>query len=75
MTRLSDYIIKICENVNKKIKPNLGAIPYAPKQVMYLEADTANLKEDINFVPRYSFEKGIKETIQWVKETLQDEKN
>ena len=42
---------------------------------MYLEADTANLKEDINFVPRYSFEKGIKETIQWVKETLQDEKN
>ncbi len=75
VTRLSDYIIKICENVNKKIKPNLGAIPYAPKQVMYLEADTANLKEDINFVPRYSFEKGIKETIQWVKETLQDEKN
>lgn len=66
--RLSDYINIICRSINKKITPNFGAIPYAAKQVMHLEADILELQKNTGFLPEYSFEKGINETINWVKE-------
>ena len=54
------------------VKSNLpigfGEIPYYPNQVMHLEADISSLKKDTGFEIEYSFEEGIKETIQWYKE-------
>ena len=53
------------------ISPNaelgIGEIPYAPKQVMYLCADISELTVDTGFVPKYTFEEGIQETIEWYK--------
>ena len=40
---------------------------YGPLQVMYLCADITALREDTGFEPRYSFEDGIKETIEWCR--------
>ena len=45
----------------------LGAKPYAPKQVMYLCADISELRKDTGFEPQYSFEEGIRRTIEWVQ--------
>ena len=45
----------------------IGAIPYPPGAVMNLCADTESLKRDTGFVPEYTFEEGIRETIDWIR--------
>ena len=40
---------------------------------MYLGADISELQKDIGFEPRYTFEDGIKETINWFEENVSDE--
>ena len=65
---LADYIGIIRDAIDSRLSVALGAVPYAPGQVMYLCADIAKLKEDTGFVPEVSFEEGIKKTIMWVKE-------
>ena len=54
---LSEYI-----QILKDIE--LGAVPYAPKQVMYLCADISRLKEDTGFEPKTEFEDGIREILR-----------
>ena len=41
---------------------------------MNLCADTESLQRDTGFVPEYSFEKGIKETIDWLQSQAAGEK-
>lgn len=65
---LADYIGMIRDAIDPRLLVALGAVPYAPGQVMYLCADIAKLKEDTGFSPEVSFEEGIKKTIMWVKE-------
>lgn len=65
---LADYICMIRDAIDSRLSVALGAVPYAPGQVMYLCADIAKLKEDTGFAPEVSFEEGIKKTIMWVKE-------
>lgn len=65
---LADYIGMLRDAIDPRLSVALGAVPYAPGQVMYLCADIAKLKEDTGFAPEVSFEEGIKKTIMWVKE-------
>lgn len=46
-----------------------GEIAYAKNQVMHLQADITNLVKDTGFQPKYSFEEGICETMEWMRET------
>ena len=62
---LAEYICTICAEIDSNIQPDLGAIPYSSKQVMYLGADISKLNRDTGFEPEYSFKDGIKETIRW----------
>ncbi|MBR5774565.1 MAG: NAD(P)-dependent oxidoreductase [Clostridia bacterium] len=68
---LSAYIEKMRDAVIKCGKEdaqvNLGAVPYAPKQVMYLCADISALTRDTGFVPEVSFEQGIEKTVNWIR--------
>lgn len=65
---LAQYIQDICELTAPGSKADFGAIPYSPKQVMYLCADITPLQRDTGFVPQYSFEEGIQKTIKWFRE-------
>lgn len=65
---LRDYILAIRDAVDPSIEIGLGELEYYPNQVMHLEADISALTADTGFVPRYSFEEGIRETVQWVRE-------
>ena len=65
---LKDYIYAIRDAVDPSIDIGIGEIDYYPNQVMHLEADISNLTEDTGFAPKYSFEEGIKETVEWAKE-------
>ncbi len=67
---LKDYTDRICDIcaglTGRQVKPQYGAKPYGAKQVMHLEADISDLTGDTGFVPKTSFEDGIKETTEWV---------
>lgn len=62
---LKDYIERIREAVNPSAKLGIGELPYAQNQVMYLCADIEELTKDTGFVPEYTFEEGIRETVAW----------
>ena len=64
---LLEYVEILRDYIDSSAKLGVGDIPYAEKQVMYLCADTTELKEDTEFVPDYLFEQGIGETINWYK--------
>ena len=65
---LYEYIEMIRDNIDKNAELGLGDIPYGEKQVMYLCADISDLKEDVGFLPEYSFQNGIIKTIEWYKQ-------
>lgn len=64
---LREYIEKmrdaVSEVMTKSGEVGLGDIPYAPKQVMYLGADISELVQDTGFSPKFSFDEGIRKTI------------
>lgn len=64
---LSEYVEIIRKNVNSGGTIEYGAIPYGDKAIMYLHGDISELKEDTGFIPKVSFEEGIRQTVQWVK--------
>lgn len=61
---LREYIESIRDQIDPAAQIGFGEIDYYPNQVMHLEADIENLKEDTGFSPVYTFEEGIKETIE-----------
>ena len=69
---LRDYILDIKKHINTNAEIGFGEIAYYENQVMHLETDISNLKLDVDFEPRYSFEKGITETIEWYKNYIKN---
>lgn len=65
---LKEYILKMSTLTGEKSNLRFGAIPYAKGQVMELCADITALTEDTGFLPKTSFEEGIRKTIEWIKE-------
>lgn len=66
---LREYIRIIHEICNPSIIPVFGEIPYTENTVMCLGADIDKLQKDTGFVPKYSFEEGIKNVKKWCEET------
>ena len=64
---LVEYIKTMRDQINPDAELGIGEIPYDAKQVMYLCANISALKEDTEFEPQYTFEKGIQQTIEWYK--------
>ena len=66
---LRHYIEEMAELAGSgKIVPGIGKRPYPPGKRTNLCADIRTLTEDTGFVPEYSFEKGILETLSWMEE-------
>lgn len=63
--KLKEYMELVRVAVNKSAKLDLGAIPYLPDQVMHLEADISDLTRDTGWVPKTSFDEGIRKTIEY----------
>lgn len=66
--KLKSYIEEIyravCEVTENPGEMGIGDVPYAEKQVMYLGADISELTKDTGFIPRTSFEIGIRKTLE-----------
>ena len=65
---LSNYVNTIKETLNSKSNVCFGARDYYKNQPMYLCANISELTQDTGFIPKYSFEQGIKETIDYYLE-------
>lgn len=65
---LKDFILTIRDTVDPKAEIGLGEVPYAPNQVMYLCADISELKADTGFEVKYTFEEGVRETMEWCRD-------
>lgn len=58
----------VCEEMGRKAGTiGLGELPYGEGQLMFLEGDIAELCQDTGFVPRFSFEEGIRETLKTLR--------
>lgn len=64
---LKEYIELMAKYTNAE-DVRIGAKPYPAEGVMELCADLKNLTEDTGFLPSYTFEEGIRETIAWIWE-------
>lgn len=65
---LLEYVEMMRDYINPNAELGVGEMSYAPKQVMYLCADISELTKDTGFFPKYTFEEGIRETVDWYKE-------
>lgn len=68
--RLVDYIKKLVEVVQPEAEVEIGGLPYAPNQNMYLCADLRELTEDTGFVPKVGFEEGIRRTVEMFSQNI-----
>ena len=69
---LYEYIKIIRDAVNPNAELGIGVIPYSERQVMHLQADVEELKKDIGWQPKVSFETGIRELIMAQSQNLWD---
>lgn len=60
---IKEYVISMRNIVAPEVELGFGEVPYSSRQVMYLCADIADLKADTGFVPKTSFEEGIREIL------------
>ena len=67
---LRNYIEMIKAAVNPNAEIGFGDIAYSAGQVMYLCADIQDLRKDTGYVPDYTFEEGIRETVEWCLKNL-----
>ncbi len=69
--QLKNYITQLRDAVEPSAALGIGELPYRPGQVMYLCADIRELTKDTGFVPNYTFEEGIRETVAWKRSVVQ----
>ena len=67
---LYEYFEIIRDCIDPSLPLGLGDKQYLPGQIMHLQADIRSLTQDTGFVPKYSFNEGIQETIAWVRENF-----
>lgn len=64
---LREYVTRLRDAIDPSLPLGFGEVPYAPLQVMHLEADISDLRADVGFSPRTSFEEGIRQTLAAIK--------
>lgn len=64
---LREYVEELRDAVDPAAEIRFGAVPYAPNQIMHLEADIRALTADTGFIPQVSFSDGIRRTVEWVR--------
>lgn len=67
---LREYI-EVMADITGTDAPGIGEKPYPPGTVMHLCADIETLHRDTGFTPEWTFEAGIRKTIDWIEETWQ----
>ena len=62
---LRDVVERIRDIIDPGLEVGFGDIPYAPNQIMHLEASIDRLKGATGWEPSVGLEQGLQETINW----------
>jgi nucleoside-diphosphate-sugar epimerase len=62
---IREVITSIRDMIDPRLEIGFGEIPYAPNQVMHLEANVDKLKKATGWAPKTSLEEGLGLTIDW----------
>lgn len=65
--KLKEYIKIMCDKLDEDVNDVIGKRPYGENQVMHLEADISELKQDTGWEPNVEFEDGIERVINFYK--------
>ncbi len=65
---LKEYVTAVRDAINLNLSTGIGKRAYSDNQIMHLEADISKLRHDVGFEPEYTFDDGLKETIEWYRE-------
>ncbi len=65
--KLADYVKILRDAIDPNLELGIGDLPYNDKQVMHLCADISDLRNDTGFEASFSFEEGIRITIDWCR--------
>lgn len=66
---LKDFLKELRDVIDPEIELGLGDIPFNGVSLSYDEFDINAVKNDTGFVPVFSFAEGIRNTVEWIKET------
>ena len=66
---MSEYVTIIRNSINPNAELGIGEIPYKTDRIDNAIVDISKIKQDVGYVPRYTFEEGIQKTIDFMRET------
>lgn len=66
--QLKKFLCEMRDQVDPNIVIGLGELPFNGISLTYNEFDIYAVRDDTGFVPEVSFDIGIKNTIEWIKE-------
>lgn len=69
---LAEYVHTIAHICHAEDKIDIGALPYAERQVMYLKADISEIIEDTGWTPDTDFSKGVEQIVKKITSNLQN---
>jgi nucleoside-diphosphate-sugar epimerase len=67
---VKDVVQEIARQLDQQGLVKLGALPARSGDPALLVADTERLRSEVGFIPKYSLESGIRETIRWWQDEL-----
>ena len=62
---IREMVSCIRDEIDPSLELGFGEVPYAPDQVMHLEADVRRLQAATGWKPQVSLADGIRRTVQW----------
>ncbi len=67
---IKDVVYKIADRISRRDMLKFGALTSDINEPAVLTADVSRLKHDVGFLPKYSIESGLEQTIEWWKHTI-----
>lgn len=64
---VKDIVSLIRDLIDPQLEIGFGEVPYAPGQVMHLEADVSKLRSATGWKPETSLQEGLRRTVEWFK--------
>lgn len=64
---LKEFLCELRNQVDPSIEIGLGEIPFNGVSLSYKEFDINAVKNDTGFVPKVSFDEGIRRTVEWIR--------
>lgn len=70
---LKNIIQKISDKIIKRDNTEFGAVPVSSDDPPLLVADVRRLIKEVDWIPKYSLDQGLDETISWWEKFLEDD--